>query len=254
MYIQTLKQANRREVGDYIFMKERWKRIKGYDSYEVSDRGRIKSNVYKEPRILKTWTNQHGHQYVGITDNRGNKKKVLVHRMVAETFIDNPNNYPIVRHLNDIPDDNRVRNLAWGTQHDNHMDAKRNISEYCKNIYCYELDRTFNSCADAAEYFGVCRASITQCCSGKSFSVKGFHMCYLKDYDEFISNIEDEIRTHNHLIAVRAVNIESGEELYFDSVKQAGEILGIPDCGISSVLHGRINSTHGWCFEVVEDE
>ena len=43
-------------------------------------------------------------------------------------------------------------------------------------------------------------------------------MCYLKDYDEFISNIEDEIRAHNHLIAVKAVNIESGEELYFDSV------------------------------------
>lgn len=45
-----------------------------------------------------------------------------LHRLVAMAYIPNPNNYPIVRHLNDNPLDNRLANLAWGTQKDNVKD------------------------------------------------------------------------------------------------------------------------------------
>lgn len=46
-----------------------------------------------------------------------------LHRLVAMAYIPNPNNYPIVRHLNDNPLDNRLANLAWGTQKDNVKDS-----------------------------------------------------------------------------------------------------------------------------------
>ena len=48
-----------------------------------------------------------------------------LHRLVAMAYIPNPNNYPIVRHLNDNPLDNRLANLAWGTQKDNMSQASK---------------------------------------------------------------------------------------------------------------------------------
>lgn len=51
-----------------------------------------------------------------------------LHRLVAMAYIPNPNNYPIVRHLNDNPLDNRLANLAWGTQKDNVKDSIKNNS------------------------------------------------------------------------------------------------------------------------------
>lgn len=51
-----------------------------------------------------------------------------LHRLVAMAYIPNPNNYPMVRHLNDNPLDNRLANLAWGTQKDNVKDSIKNNS------------------------------------------------------------------------------------------------------------------------------
>jgi helix-turn-helix resolvase-like protein len=55
-------------------------------------------------------------------------KKVLIslHRMLAECYIPNPNNHRLVRHLNDVSDDNRLSNLAWGEDIDNVRDAFKN--------------------------------------------------------------------------------------------------------------------------------
>lgn len=66
-----------------------------------------------------------GHQAVCLYKD-GKRYYKYVHRLVAETFIPNPNDLPVVRHLNDDVYDNRVENLAWGTQKDNHNDAVRN--------------------------------------------------------------------------------------------------------------------------------
>ena len=54
------------------------------------------------------------------------RKTFLVHREMAKAFIPNPNNLPLVRHLNDDKLDNRLENLAWGTWSDNMADALRN--------------------------------------------------------------------------------------------------------------------------------
>lgn len=106
-------------------MKKRWRNIPGFEGYRVSDHGDVKSftnnrhGICKKSHILKPVKNKHGYDTVCL--GRGNRR--LVHRLVAEVFNPNPNHYPIVRHLDDNPQNNHFKNLEWGTQTDNMQDC-----------------------------------------------------------------------------------------------------------------------------------
>lgn len=111
-------------------MKEVWKDIKGYEKYyKVSNKGRIKSLTRKvndfrgentktvNERILKQQI-RNGY-YVVQLRKKGIRKSYQVHRLVAESFIPNPNNKEIINHLDYNPKNNKVENLAWCTQKEN---------------------------------------------------------------------------------------------------------------------------------------
>lgn len=104
---------------------EIWRDIGNFIGYQVSSLGRIRSfinnrhGVCDEYHILNPVYNRHGYPTVSL--GRGNRR--LISRLVAEAFIPNPNNLPIVRHLDDDPSNNHVDNLAWGTQIDNMQDC-----------------------------------------------------------------------------------------------------------------------------------
>lgn len=225
-----------------------WKEIKWAPGYYVSVYGDVMSVAKGKPHILATWRSNHGHRYLRLYG-----RTVSIHRLVAEAFIYNRENYPIVRHLNDDPEDNYVDNLAWGTQYDNRMDCVRNGNEFRKSVYCYETDTVFRSCADAAEYFGVNRSLITMCCEGKVHSISGNHLCYLNDLEEKRKDPDKWFRKVGNYKRVKAINKETGETMIFNSRKEASEYLNIPDSGISSVISGRISNTHGWIFENLEE-
>ena len=80
-----------------------------------------KTLTKKEP----TWNfgTLYGNGYYYVTIGR---KKFLVHRLVAETFLPNPDNNPYVDHKNRDPKCNRVENLRWCTAHENNMNTSRN--------------------------------------------------------------------------------------------------------------------------------
>lgn len=110
---------------------ESWIDIKGYEGlYQVSNLGRVRSldrgmyvrqDRYPKPRwvnrkgkILKVYYNGTDRQMVILYDH-GLPKNHSVHRLVAEHFLPNPNNYPVVNHINHNHHDNRVTNLEWCT-------------------------------------------------------------------------------------------------------------------------------------------
>jgi hypothetical protein len=107
---------------------EIWKEIPGFEGlYEASTYGRIKSlsrimytpagGMFKsKERMLKLCFND---KYLQVCLF---KKVIKVHRLVALTFIPNPNNYPLVMHLDDNPSNNHVDNLRWGTPKHNSED------------------------------------------------------------------------------------------------------------------------------------
>jgi len=220
------------------------------NNYYITNDGDVISFKNEEPLLMKTYNNHHGHHYVDLSIKHGKKDKLLIHRLVAEAFIPNPNNYPIVRHLDDNPDNNIVDNLAWGTQKDNHDDMIRNGHDVVsRKVYCFENDTVYDRCTDAAEDIGVSKSQITTCCQGKTGTANGYHFCYLEDKEEKM-NDKNWLRVRNGFKPVIAIS-KDGNKIRFGSRKEAAEILGIPDCSISSVLTGHLKHTHGWRF--VED-
>ena len=134
------------------------------DLYEITDDGRVISyNKYKEGHELKGAPVGDGYKAVVIKYNDGKYKMRYVHRLVAEAFIPNPNNLPIINHKDENKLNNCVDNLEWCTAKYNcnySKDKKKSISR--KNSGApkrvalldenYEIERVFFSIRDAARF------------------------------------------------------------------------------------------------------
>lgn len=99
---------------------EQWFLVPGHDGrYQVSTGGRVRSAT----KILKQTLNDKGYWIVTLTKP---KRLYRVHRLMAAAFLPNPDELPLVRHLDDDKDNNTLDNLAWGTVSDNQRDSVLN--------------------------------------------------------------------------------------------------------------------------------
>ena len=176
-------------------------KIEGYEDilprYWINKEGQITNK--ETGKTIKWLISRHGYYYCHLwTNNRS--RYIRMHRLLALAFIPNPNNYPLVRHLNDIKTDNRLENLAWGTMSENMKDSIKNgkynqeASEKARNIgrkisstkcskkvLCIETNTIFDSTKEAGDWLGVNRAGISGCCRGKYKTIKGYHWKYVEE-------------------------------------------------------------------------
>lgn len=180
-------------------MEEIWKTIPGYENlYEVSNLGRIKSlsrtkkashgSIQKVPekiRALSYGTNGEGYASIVLSKN-GKNKTFLVHRLVAQLFIPNPKNFPIVNHKDENKRNDSVDNLEWcdytynNTYRDIHI--RRDLSNVNRKIIQYDLDmneiKRWNSLSEACDFYNIQSANIIKCCKGERIHCAGFKWRY----------------------------------------------------------------------------
>lgn len=165
---------------------EVWKDCKHYEGlYQVSSEGRFWS--VRLQKYIKPFVKDNGYLAIGLINKYGKRVKEYVHRIVALTFIPNPNNYPDVNHIDEVKSNNRVDNLEWISHKDNCNYGNRNIAmakKKSKKVYQYDLNGNFikeyDSVTEAAKYTGGYKSNISACCLGKVKSACGFTWKYLE--------------------------------------------------------------------------
>lgn len=99
-------------------IQEIWKDVVGYPNYQVSNLGNVFSR--KRNQLLTPVKNTNkGYFRVLLYDGIGSSRKILIHRLVAEHFIPNPENKPQVNHKFGVTTDNRASQLEWVTPSEN---------------------------------------------------------------------------------------------------------------------------------------
>lgn len=185
----------------YFMDTEIWMDVVGYEGfYEVSNLGRVKSLprtrksskggiASVKGKILKYKIDRYGYLVYGLSkDGRG--KSHTCHRIVAKTFIPNPENLPQVNHIDGNKVNNKVENLEWCTNIYNHMEAlklglrggkpykkrvdARNVLMYKDGVHI----RTFESLAQAARELNFKKGRISNCLRKSSKSSGGFFFEY----------------------------------------------------------------------------
>lgn len=161
-------------------MNEIFKWIKGYEGfYEISNLGNVRSTSYKGTRILKPAKTGNGYLNVILCINQVREHK-LIHRLVAEAFIDNPNNYDTVNHKDKNKLNNKVENLEWLTSIDNSKYSQKGqlIEEQVRLIP--KLIEEGYTQMDIANLFKTSRRTIQWILQGKHWNNLGIDFTNLK--------------------------------------------------------------------------
>jgi hypothetical protein len=189
--------------------------------------------------------------------------------MVAEAFIPNPYNLPMVRHLDNDPSNNCIKNLAWGTALDNTRDCIESGRFYYLTPEDRELamqkrrdpviavnlmngrEWEFESQQEAGRVLGVSQASISDVIHGQASNAKGYYFYRPEDG----LNIDlNNYRYSKHNALIRATEISTGKKYIFRGQTEAAQRLGMSVGSVCNAVNGKTYATKGYRFEYIDEE
>lgn len=192
-----------------ISQNDRWKEIPGYEGYyKINTLGIVKGinrvikhstgsdKVWKGKYILQS-SNEAGYQMVSLA-KQGKITQSLIHRLVAQTFIPNPENKPCVNHLNGIKSDNFIDNLAWCTYSENELHSYRvlgkksvlnrlgKIPHNAKYVGMFNKDtgkliNTYRTATEAAKHIGGNQSRVSTNCRSEQPFCYGYNYKYITE-------------------------------------------------------------------------
>lgn len=249
-----------------------WKKIEEFPTYSVSNTGLIKNS---HSHILKNVKGSNGYYHVTLCVH--NKKFTRsVHRLVAIAFIKNPNNYPLVNHIDENKLNNRADNLEWCTikYNSNYGTSTSRLSNsmkrytkkvgISKEIILYDVYShsayAFDSIRSASRYFNSSSRNISRMLKDTVDNKKGLTITkgnalltpfYREKFTiEGINNRIDAIKNNYRIKRrIHAYKLESKWNKIYKSMNTASKDLGFAYQMISRVLKGIQKSTHGYTFK-----
>lgn len=198
--------------------EENWRDVLGFEElYQVSSFGNVRT-IKKGEAEMSQQENRNGYMTVHLRD-KGVERRAMVHRLVAEAFIPNPDGLRDVNHKNGDKSDNRVENLEWVSHSDNMTHSFRELGQNVRHIVQLDLDNNFierwNSIVEASEATGICRTDIGECCRGNRKHTKGYKWKYEEDYEE--------PKEYWHIFGTNITKTQEGlDELYDKRNKEIG--------------------------------
>lgn len=161
------------------------KDIPGYEGlYSIDEDGNVFS--YRRQNFLKPYMGDRGYLRVGLSDVDGNRKHYTIHRLVALTYILNPNDLPVVDHIDRNKANNSVENLRWVTSKENNLN--KDLEKLHKAVEMRDknnhniLIKTYSNCHQAAlQEFGDMEkhTHISACARGEQKSAYGYFWKYV---------------------------------------------------------------------------
>lgn len=259
-------------------MQEIWKPVKDYEgSYEVSNYGRVRSidryvfdkgkPSFRKGVDISICKMPQGYEFVTLYQENKQKHK-LVHRLVAEAFIENPYNYNEINHIDCNKTNNIVSNLEWCSRKHNVEHAKRN--GLLKNEQFYvpvaQINKDgvvinkYGSLIEAANKVDGIPQNIGHCCKHETMSMYGYYW----EYDTGDYSIGQKVDVKNRAIIksqgktlkpVAQVDIKTNRIIkLYPSMKSAGEDNNCHPNFIGKCCNGRLREYRGykWCHATPE--
>ena len=123
---------------------ETFRIIEGFANYSVSDHGNVKNN--KTERVLKSGTNTSGYPMVVLMKDR-KMNTCVIHRLVANAFILNPENKKCVDHIDNHRSNNNLNNLRWATVSENSQNKTihKNSKSRVKGVYFHKASQKYEA-------------------------------------------------------------------------------------------------------------
>ena len=237
-------------------LTEAWKPIQDFPKYMVSDQGRIKN--IESGRIFTGTQDAFGYMHVRLINPKGTYTLKKVHRLVAETFLPNPESKPIIDHIDGDKTNNALENLRWVTYSENSKayeatKGKRRSAPINRMLAQYtmegELVAVYDNALEAARMTGFGDFGIYSAGAGKLKSFGGFMWRFFDGKPEnTIAPFEDKRRKAVYCI-------KDGKRVSYPSIAAAAEELIDTELGgtkpssvmmnISANLHGKTSSAYG---------
>ena len=214
------------------------KKIQGFDNeYFVSDDGFVYEN---DKRINHRINAELGYCQVSLKKD-GCFSTYLVHRLVAEAFIENPENKRTVNHIDGNKQNNAVENLEWCTHSENTLHAYKSGLMQTKAVVAFttagEYVQAFKSLKEAKEFCRVSyTAGISNCLLGKAKTAHGYVWKYAnQDNDKKGEGMKKRKRRKQILILMIENNLEQNE---------LAELLGVTPQYMGCIIRGTSNGSY----------
>lgn len=157
------------------------KDIKNYEGlYAITMTGRVWS--YRSKKFLKLAKRKRD-GYLEITLCKdGKQKSYKIHRLMAETYLPNPDNKPCVGHIDDDKTNNCWDNLYWTTFFgNNNYGSRAKSSRAAKKVICLETGQIFRTLSEAANEMNLNTGNLSRNCHGRNKTCGGYHFEYVKE-------------------------------------------------------------------------